>query len=115
MRILHWLQERARFGLLLSGLGWMYLLYAFLLSKAGGAVGIMYMLPCPLLALTGLHCPLCGLTRSLNASLNGDHQAAVAFHPAGAFLLPVLLVILCAVPVFTTAALLFRPRDAIDQ
>lgn len=38
---------------------------------------------CPLLALTGLPCPTCGLTRSLAATWRGDWTRAIQFHAFG--------------------------------
>ena len=37
-------------------------------------------LPCPLLLLTGLQCPACGLTRAAAALLHGDFAAAFGHH-----------------------------------
>ncbi len=49
------------------------------LSAVYAATGIG--LPCPLLALTGWSCPLCGATRMGSALLHGDLGAAFAFNP----------------------------------
>lgn len=40
-------------------------------------------LGCPLLALTGLPCPTCGMGRSLVATANLDLATAVTHHPFG--------------------------------
>ena len=37
--------------------------------------------PCPYLALTGLACPGCGLTRAAHFLLHGDITRAFAFNP----------------------------------
>lgn len=54
-------------------------------------------LPCPLRTLTGVPCPLCGMTTSVEASLHGHPVAALAANPAG------------PVAVLAAAALLVRP------
>jgi hypothetical protein len=56
-------------------------------------------LPCPLRTLTGVPCPMCGMTTSVEATLHGHPVSALAANPAG----PVL--VLCAV-----AILVRRPR-----
>jgi hypothetical protein len=56
-------------------------------------------LPCPFRALTGVPCPMCGMTTSVEATLHGHPGSALAANPAG----PVL--VLCAVTI-----LLRRPR-----
>jgi hypothetical protein len=38
---------------------------------------------CPLRALTGVPCPLCGMTTSVEATLHLDLSAALAANPAG--------------------------------
>lgn len=55
-------------------------------------VGIVYLLPftCPILALTGIPCPGCGLTRAWLAALGGRFAEAFAFHPLF-WAVPVLL------------------------
>ena len=55
---------------------------------AGQAAGIT----CPILWLTGISCPGCGMTRAWLHVLQGDLAGAFAFHPL--FLLPVLLLVL---------------------
>ncbi len=56
-------------------------------------------LPCPLLTLTGIPCPLCGMTRSVTALFRADFIGSLRFNPGGIFL------------VFLAAVLLvWRPR-----
>jgi len=50
-------------------------------------------LPCPFIALTGLPCPGCGMTRAMDALLHGDWSRAVAFHPYAPFFLVLGIVI----------------------
>jgi hypothetical protein len=38
---------------------------------------------CWLYDWTGIHCPMCGMLRSLIALLHGDVSTSVLFHPAG--------------------------------
>ena len=37
--------------------------------------------PCPLLTLTGIPCPLCGMTRSVTVAFRGDLLASLRFNP----------------------------------
>lgn len=37
-------------------------------------------LRCPFLLLSGLPCPLCGMTRAMHAWMHGDAAGAMAFH-----------------------------------
>jgi hypothetical protein len=55
-------------------------------------------LPCPLRTLTGVPCPFCGLTTSVEAVMRGDAHAAFVANPFG------LLAVAFAI------ALLLRPR-----
>ena len=54
-----------------------------------GAAGIWPALPlhppmaCPLRSLTGIPCPLCGMTRACVAVMHGHLGASLAFNPAG--------------------------------
>ena len=52
-------------------------------------------LPCPLRALTGVPCPMCGMTTAVKAVLSGHVQASVAANPFGivAVLVAVLLLV----------------------
>jgi len=47
---------------------------------------------CTLHAATGLHCPGCGLTRSVYSVLNGDFLQAVAYNTFAPILLPLMFV-----------------------
>ena len=69
-------------GILAGGLG---------LSAVYATTGIG--LPCPLLALTGWSCPLCGATRMGSALLHGDLGAAFAFNPLALIGVAVLAVL----------------------
>jgi hypothetical protein len=59
-------------------------------------------LPCPLRMLTGVPCPLCGMTTSVEATLHAHPLAALAANPAGP------LAVLAAV-----ALLVRRPTRAL--
>lgn len=62
-------------------------------------------LPCPFLALTGWHCPLCGGTRMGSALLHGDLGSAFAANP----LALVAVAILSLLTVLWTVELLGGP------
>jgi hypothetical protein len=69
--------EILRAGLL--GLGWLaYLIYAYGL---GSYSEILPHPVCPFLLLTGIPCPLCGLTHALSALLHSDIIAALRINP----------------------------------
>jgi hypothetical protein len=73
---------------------------------AGGAVLSLLPghagLPCPLRRLTGVPCPLCGMTTSVEATLHGHLGAAAGANPAGP------LAVLAA-----TALLVHHPRRPV--
>jgi hypothetical protein len=47
---------------------------------------------CPLRALTGIPCPLCGMSRACSAAVHGHLGASVAFNPAGVLLIAAAIV-----------------------
>lgn len=49
-------------------------------------------LVCPLRSLTGIPCPVCGMTRSIMAAVRGDWLAAIDHHAFGLLLVLILLV-----------------------
>lgn len=51
-------------------------------------------LPCPLRTLTGVPCPLCGMTTSVEATVHGHLVAAVQANPAGPFAVVAALLLL---------------------
>jgi uncharacterized protein DUF2752 len=70
-------------------------------------------LPCPLRTLTGVPCPLCGTTTSVEATVHGHLLAALRANPAGPFAVLAALVLLVRrpsgplrVPTLALAALL---------
>lgn len=56
--------------------------------------------PCPMLTITGVPCPLCGMTRSARSLLHLDLSASLRFQPFGlaAFSCGVIILILWAIP-----------------
>ena len=52
-----------------------------------------YLPVCAFKRLTGLPCPSCGLSRSLQAAVEGDLSSSVAFHPLGLLLFSVVLLL----------------------
>jgi Protein of unknown function (DUF2752) len=57
---------------------------------------------CPLRALTGVPCPLCGMTTSVEATVHLDLNAALAANPAG------VAAVLAALAVFAVRPAQFR-------
>ena len=53
-------------------------------------------LPCPLRTLTGVPCPLCGMTRSVTATVHLRIDDALALNPAGVVAVAVALGLLVA-------------------
>jgi hypothetical protein len=54
--------------------------------------GYTFFPKCQLYALTGLHCPGCGLTRSVHALLNGNFSQAIAYNVLSPIVLPFIAV-----------------------
>jgi len=65
-------------------------------------------LPCPLRSFTGVPCPFCGMTTSVEATVHLHLGDAVAANPAGILLVVVAIVLLIlrprSIPVPTTIA-----------
>ena len=53
---------------------------------------------CPLRSVTGIPCPLCGMTTSVEATLRWHLHAALAANPAGVLAVLVALVLLVVRP-----------------
>jgi Protein of unknown function (DUF2752) len=49
---------------------------------------------CHLHSLTGLHCPGCGLTRSVHSLLNGEFSQALAYNALWPLMLPIVAIAL---------------------
>ena len=64
------------------------------LPLLGGHAG----LPCPLRTLTGVPCPLCGMTTSVEATVHGHLGAALQANPAGPFVVLAALALLVRRP-----------------
>src|SRR5580704_8057393 len=74
-----------------------------LLLAAAGVAGGVYVLAvvpptddsyyprCQFHSLTGLQCPGCGITRALNAALNGRIAQALAYNPLAFIIIPVVV------------------------
>jgi hypothetical protein len=58
-------------------------------------------LPCPLRTLTGVPCPLCGMTTSVEATVHGHFLAGLRANPAGPFLVLAALALLVRRPAGT--------------
>lgn len=61
-------------------------------------------LPCPLRTLTGVPCPLCGMTRSVTSAVHFDLAASLRFSPGG------VLVVLFALGLLATWLAGWRPH-----
>ena len=55
-------------------------------------------LPCPLRTLTGVPCPLCGMTTSVEATAHGHLGGALAANPAGPLVVLAAVVVLVLRP-----------------
>ena len=75
---------------------------------AAGLVGVAAAWPvlphppiaCPLRAMTGIPCPLCGMTRACVAAIHGHLATSLAFNPAGVLLVLAAIVALVRPQVF---------------
>jgi hypothetical protein len=67
---------------------------AFILPALPGHPG----LPCPLKMITGVPCPMCGMTTSVEATVHLDLGGAFAANPAGIALVVVAIVLLVRRP-----------------
>jgi hypothetical protein len=61
-------------------LGASFILAGIVLPAVPGYHGLF---ACPLLTLTGVPCPLCGMSTSVHATVRGDLDGAFAANPAG--------------------------------
>lgn len=72
------------------------------IALAGIAAGLFFVIlypptddsyypKCTLHSTTGLHCPGCGLTRSVYSSLHGEFAQAIAYNVFAPMLIPLLL------------------------
>jgi uncharacterized protein DUF2752 len=61
-------------------------------------------LACPLLSLTGVPCPLCGMTRAVVAAAHGHLASSLSFNPGG------ILVLLLGLAALVRPTLLTRLR-----
>ena len=64
----------------------------FVAAGLVGAAAVLPLLPhtpavCPLRAITGIPCPLCGMTRACVAAVHGHLATSLAFNPAGVLVL----------------------------
>ena len=49
---------------------------------------------CPMRAITGIPCPLCGMTRACVAAMHGHIGASLAFNPAGVLVIAIAVALL---------------------
>ncbi len=83
------LRFTVRFGLLtVLGLGLAAGLYFVMLNPP---TDDSYYPKCTLHSTTGLHCPGCGLTRSVYSSLHGEFAQAIAYNVLAPILIPILI------------------------
>ena len=80
------IQVYSRILLVLFFSGW-YVGQASLAAVPAVKISSYILLKCPLLALTGIFCPTCGLGRSLIYFFKGDLITSLHYHPLGAILL----------------------------
>lgn len=67
--------------------------------------------PCPMLTITGVPCPLCGMTRSARSMMRLDLSAALRYQPFGvlAFLGGLAILLLWAMPRTRTVRIIRVP------
>lgn len=98
------IREQLR-NVLLAGVGWMYLFYAWAIDAPGGSgIGVPGLIVCPVRLLAGIDCPLCGTTRSWHAALHGEWATAFAQHPVMPLLLPAAILVTAALSVSPLAS-----------
>jgi len=64
-------------------IGLVYLIFSYIVIKHG----LTYIPICPFYLITGIHCPFCGMTRSLGELLHGDVDSALSYHPCAVILM----------------------------
>ena len=69
--------------------------------------------PCPLRTITGVPCPLCGMTRGVTALVHGHLEQALTYNPGALFAVAIAVALLLlwrtkrmVVPVWVIAAVL---------
>lgn len=75
------LRESRSFGIMLFAVITCAALGCVLFSSHLVSFAGKYLLPCPLLTLTGIRCPLCGGTRCFKALASFDFAKAVYYNP----------------------------------
>ena len=70
------------------------------IAVAGMVIPFPVYPPCPLLSITGVPCPMCGMTRSVRSLMHGDLAASVRYQPFGmiAALAGAAIILMWAVP-----------------
>lgn len=82
-------------------------------SPATGAVIVGGTPRCPMLFLTGIECPFCGMTRASVALARGDVHAALAYHPLAPLVLVGVLFLLAIVALGRTNSLIRGHRPLL--
>jgi len=75
------MREKRSFGIALLAIITISALGCVLLSSQLVSIAGKLLLPCPLLTLTGIRCPLCGGTRCFKALAGFDFAKAVYYNP----------------------------------
>ena len=70
-------------------------------------------LPCPFRNVTGMPCPLCGMTRSVTAAVHLRVGEAVAFNPAGVVAVVVAMTLLVATRAPSISVPVWAPPVAV--